>query len=69
MNWLDTNITRSAEMISRPSLDRMLNQLYHRRADLEGLIRFFERYGKTARARNSRLKRALRAGARLAAAN
>ena len=35
-------------MVHRHSLRRLLAQLYQRKADLESLICFFERYGKRA---------------------
>jgi len=48
-------------MICRKSLRRLLTQLYQRKADVESLICFFEKYGKQAACRRSRAKRYLRA--------
>jgi hypothetical protein len=48
-------------MICRHSLRRALTQLYRRKADIESLICFFEKYGKQAARRRSRAKRYLRA--------
>jgi len=56
-------------MISRPALHRMLNQLYHRKADVESLIHFFEKYGKNAQRRSVTPKRSLRVASKLATAN
>lgn len=48
-------------MIARHSLRRLLTELYRRKADIESLICFFEKYGKQAARRRSRAKRYLRA--------
>lgn len=47
-------------MIDRHSLRRLLSQLYQRKADIESLISFFEKYGKQAVRRRVRTKRYLR---------
>jgi hypothetical protein len=47
-------------MIYRNSLRRLLSQLYQRKADIESLICFFEKYGKPAVRRRLRTKRCLR---------
>jgi hypothetical protein len=47
-------------MIYRRSLHQMLIQLYQRKADLESLICFFEKYSKQAMRRRNRTKRYLR---------
>jgi len=47
-------------MKHRNSLRRLLCQLYQRKADIESLISFFERYGKQAARRRARAKRYLR---------
>ncbi len=48
-------------MIYRRSLRQLLMQLYRRKADLESLICFFEKYGKRANNRRpDRNKRYLR---------
>jgi hypothetical protein len=49
-------------------LRQLLSQLYQRRAELENLICFFERYGKQAARRRNRSKRLLRLMAQPAAA-
>jgi hypothetical protein len=48
-------------MAYRNSLRRLLSQLYQRKADIETLICFFEKYGKQAARRQSRARRYLRA--------
>jgi hypothetical protein len=47
-------------MIYRNSVRRLLRQLYHRKADIESLIVFFEKYGKQTARRRSKTKRYLR---------
>jgi hypothetical protein len=47
-------------MIHRNSLRRLLSQLYQRKADIESLICFFERYGRQAARRRAKTKRDLR---------
>lgn len=47
-------------MIDRTSLRRLLSQLYQRKADIESLICFFEKYGKQAARRQAKTKRYLR---------
>ena len=47
-------------MIDRPSVRRLLRQLYQRRAEVDSLIRFFEKYGRQAVRRAGRSKRLLR---------
>jgi len=47
-------------MIYRNSLRSLLNQLYQRKADIENLICFFEKYGKRAARRRVKTKRCLR---------
>jgi len=47
-------------MIYRNSLRRLLGQLYQRKADVENLICFFEKYGKQAARRRAKTKRYLR---------
>ena len=47
-------------MIYRNSLHRILTQLYQRKADIESLICFFEKYGKQAARRRAKTKRYLR---------
>ena len=44
----------------RHALQQILQRLYQRRADLESLICFFEKYGKQATRRRSKAKRCLR---------
>ena len=41
-------------------LRQLLSQLYQRKAELENLICFFEKYGKQAASRRNRNKRLLR---------
>jgi hypothetical protein len=47
-------------MIYRNSLRRLLSQLYQRKADIEILIGFFEKYGRQATRRRAKTKRYLR---------
>ena len=47
-------------MIHRNSLRRLLHRLYQRKADVENLICFFEKYGKQAARRRAKTKRYLR---------
>jgi hypothetical protein len=47
-------------MIDRPSVRRLLRQLYQRRAEVDTLIRFFEKYGRQAVRRTGRSKRLVR---------
>ena len=47
-------------MVYKASFRRLLHQLYQRRADIESLICFFERYGKRYTSRPRRPKRLLR---------
>jgi hypothetical protein len=47
-------------MVYKASLRRLLQQLYQRRADIESLICFFEKYGKKCARRPLRPKRLLR---------
>ena len=47
-------------MIYRPSVRRLLRQLYHRRAEVDSLIRFFEKYGRQAKRRAGQAKRLVR---------
>ena len=47
-------------MIHPTSLRRLLNQLYQRKAEVENLICFFEKYEKRAERRRARTKRCLR---------
>ena len=47
-------------MIHRNSLRHLLSQLYHRKAQVENLICFFEKYGKQAARRQAKTKRHLR---------
>ena len=47
-------------MVDKNSLRRQLNQLYQRRAEVQTLIYFFEKYEKPAARRRSRAKRYLR---------
>lgn len=44
----------------RHPLRRALKQLYQRKADLESLISFFEKYGKQPARRRAKTKRYLR---------
>ena len=44
----------------RLSVRRLLRQLYQRRAEVDSLIRFFEKYGRQAVRRAARSKRLLR---------
>jgi len=48
-------------MVHRHSLRRLLTQLYKRKADVESLICFFERYGKRGVRRRIRPTRYARA--------
>jgi hypothetical protein len=48
-------------MVHRNSLRRLLSQLYQRKADVESLICFFEKYGKRGVRRRVRLTRYARA--------
>jgi len=56
-------------MISRASLHGLLHQLYRRRADIESLICFFEKYGKDAARRRARPRRYVRLRSKLTATN
>jgi hypothetical protein len=47
-------------MIYRHSLRRILSQLYQRKAEIESLICFLEKYGKQAARRGGKIKRPLR---------
>jgi hypothetical protein len=47
-------------MIDRPSVRRMLRQLYQRRAELDILIGFFEKYGRQVVRRAGRSGRLVR---------
>lgn len=47
-------------MIHPISLRRLLSQLYHRKAEIENLICFFEKYERQAERRRARTKRYLR---------
>jgi hypothetical protein len=47
-------------MIYRRSLRRLLSQLYQRKAEIESLICFLEKYGKQAARRGVRTKRPVR---------
>jgi hypothetical protein len=47
-------------MIHRNSLQRLLTQLYQRKADVDNLICFFEKYEKQAARRRAKTKRYLR---------
>jgi len=44
----------------RPSVHRLLRQLHQRRAEVDSLIRFFERYGRQGVRRAGRSKRFMR---------
>ena len=44
----------------RQSINQLLHQLYQRRADIENLICFFEKYGKQGPRRPAKAKRYLR---------
>jgi hypothetical protein len=48
-------------MIGKQSLRKVLRQLYRRKADVESLICFFEKYGKQTARRSGRPARYLRA--------
>ena len=43
-------------MIYRPSIRRLLHQLYQRRAEIDNLICFFEKHGRRSARRRNRLK-------------
>lgn len=47
-------------MIYPIALRRLLRQLYHRKAEIENLICFFEKYEKRVARRRARTKRYLR---------
>jgi hypothetical protein len=47
-------------MIYRPSVRRLIRQLYQRRAEVDSLIRFFEKYGRQAKRRAGQSKRLVR---------
>ncbi len=47
-------------MIYRNSLRNLLRQLYQRKADIENLICFFEKYGRRPAHRRAKTKRRLR---------
>jgi len=47
-------------MIHRNSLRRLLKELHQRKADIEDLIVFFEKYGRQTVRRRNRAKRFLR---------
>ena len=51
---------RGNGMIHRNSLRRLLKELHQRKADIEGLIVFFEKYGRQTVRRRNRAKRFLR---------
>ena len=53
-------ITKESGMIDRPSVRKLLRQLYQRRAEVDTLIRFFEKYGRQAVRRAGRSKRLVR---------
>ena len=47
-------------MTYRPAVRRLLRQLYQRRAEVDSLIRFFEKYSRQARRRAGQCKRLVR---------
>jgi hypothetical protein len=47
-------------MIDRPSVRRLIRQLYERRVELDILIGFFEEYGRQAVRRAGRSRRLVR---------
>jgi hypothetical protein len=52
--------TKESGMIDRRSVRRLLRQLYQRRAEVDSLIRFFEKYGRQAVRRTGPSKRLMR---------